>query len=77
MAKKKSAKTIYNGFIEKFMKKSGYIGSLLKNKSGKQVFEFEFKSLKDKEDAKSFLSEMSLNATQNKVNPNKFLVVLD
>jgi hypothetical protein len=74
MATKKGSRAVYNSFFEKFKRKSGYIGSLLKNASGTSVFEFEFDSKSDTDEAKEYLTKNSVKYTTNSINSKKVMV---
>lgn len=74
MVTKKGSRAVYNAFFNKFNKKSGYIGSLLKNASGTSVFEFEFDSKSDSDEAKEYLNKNSIKYATNSINSKKALV---
>lgn len=73
MAKKKTGRSLYNDFFEKFKKKGGYIGSLLKNKAGQSVFEFHFDSKNDADEAKKYLSENAVKYTTSSTDPRRVI----
>lgn len=73
---KKGSRSNYNSFFKKFQSKSGYISSLLKNDNGKNVFEFEFDSKNDTEQAKKYLTENSIRYITNSINSRKVMVIL-
>ena len=70
---KKGSRAVYNAFFEKFKRKSGYIGSLLKNASGTSVFEFEFDSKNDSDEAKEYLTKNSVKYITNTINSKKVM----
>jgi hypothetical protein len=74
MATKKGSRAVYNAFFDKFRRKSGYIGSLLKNSAGTSVFEFEFDSKSDADEAREYLDKNSIKYITNSVNSKKALV---
>lgn len=74
MATKKGCRAIYNAFFEKFKKKSGYIGSLLKNAKGTSVFEFQFDTKTDTDEAKEYLTKNLVKYSTNSIDPKKVLV---
>jgi len=75
MAKKKiSARTVYNRFFEKYKRRHGYIGSLLKNGAKEDVFEFEFDSISDTKNAKKYLSENGIHYRTSSINKRKVMV---
>ena len=76
MAEKRGNRAVYRSFFEKFKRKGGYIGSLLKNAAGTSVFEFEFDSKKDTDEAKEYLSKNSIRYITNSINPRKVMVKL-
>lgn len=75
MAKKKiSARTVYNRFFDKFKRKDGYIGSLLKNRTQQDVFQFQFDSISDVKEAKEYLSKNGVNYRTSSVDKKKVMV---
>jgi len=72
-----SPRTFYNLFLKKYQKKPGYIGSLLKNAAGQNVFEFELDSISDTKDAKEFLSQNGVSFTESSLDKRNVLVTFD
>ena len=73
--KKKSPTTLYKEFFSKFYRK-GYVGSILKNKTGNSVFEVELDTKKDIDDAKNYLNENGIKYNVGTINSKRLLIKL-
>lgn len=65
--KKPSAKKIYNSFFDKFCKK-GYVSSMMKNKLGNDIFEFQAESSVYAVEAKKYLIDNGIKYSTISVN---------
>jgi hypothetical protein len=68
-------KTVYNRFKTQFQKKPGYIGSLVYNAAGENVFEFELDAMSDVNDAIEYLKKYNVKLRVNKMNKKQFMVI--
>lgn len=73
--KKKSTASLYKEFFSKFSRK-GYVGSILKNKTGTSVFEVELDTKKDIDDAKNYLNENGIKYNVGTINSKRLLIKL-